>query len=125
MYNIDHFMIGANDLDELAQYFTDLTGLPVADGGSHEAWGTHNKLIATNSATYLELIAPNPAMEKRSPLREALEHMTEPKLHRVIAWASSDRFLPSSRPMREPACLRWLRRSAVKRVQARPCAGSY
>ncbi len=123
MYGIDHLMIGANDLDKLATYFTDLTGLPVADGGSHEAWGTHNKLIATTSATYLELIAPNPAMEKRSPLRGALEHMTEPKLHRVIALASSDRFpaivmayekagvpavvTPLSRQTRSGETLRW------------------
>src|SRR5690606_32177273 len=93
------------------------------DGGSHAAWGTHNKLIATTSATYLELIAPNPAMEMRSPLREALENMTTPRLHRVIALASADRYssivsayekagvpavvTPLSRQTRSGETLRW------------------
>lgn len=92
MHNIDHFMIAANDLDRLSREFTEATGVPVAEGGSHPDLGTHNKLIATTSATYLELIAPSPALDARSDLREAIEHIEEPQLHRIIALGSLDRF---------------------------------
>lgn len=92
MYNIDHFMIAANDLDRLGRRFTDITGVPVAEGGSHPDLGTHNKLIATTSEVYLELIAPNPALEARSDLREEIEQIEALRLHRIIAQGSLARF---------------------------------
>ena len=92
MHNIDHFMIAANDLAALSHHFTELTGVPVAPGGSHPDLGTHNTLIATTSDTYLELIAPNPELEARSDLREAIEGIETPQLHRIIALGDLDRF---------------------------------
>lgn len=92
MYNIDHFMLAANNLDDLSDYFTDLTGIPVANGGDHPDLGTHNKLIATHSDIYLELIAPNPASETRTPLRDVLEQMIQPHLHRFIVQGHEDQF---------------------------------
>lgn len=92
MSSIDHFMIAANDLDRLAAHFTETTGVPVAPGGSHADLGTRNKLIATTSEIYLELIAPDPALAKCSDLREAIEGIETPQLHRIIALSSLDRF---------------------------------
>lgn len=92
MHNIDHFMIAANDLDRLSGEFTALTGVPVAAGGSHPDLGTHNKLIATTSEVYLELIAPNPALEARSDLRDDIESMDAMRVHRIIALGSLARF---------------------------------
>jgi len=92
MHNIDHFMIAASDLDRLSEYFTTVTGLPVAAGGSHPDLGTHNKLIATTSEVYLELIAPNPALNVNSDLREAIEQLEDPVLHRMIALGKLERF---------------------------------
>lgn len=84
MYNIDHFMIAANDLDRLADHFTRLTGVPVAGGGSHPDLGTRNKLIATTSSVYLELIAPDPNLSARSDLLDVIEQIGEPVVHRMI-----------------------------------------
>jgi hypothetical protein len=92
MHDIDHFMIAANDLERLSQQFTDMTGVPVAQGGSHPDLGTHNALVATTSEMYLELIAPNPALEARSDLREAIEQIEVPQLHRIIVLGNLDQF---------------------------------
>lgn len=92
MYNIDHFMLAGNNLDSLSQYFTDLTGIAVANGGIHPDLGTHNKLVATGSDLYLELIAPNPASDTRTGLRDVLEQMAQPHLHRFIVQGHEDHF---------------------------------
>lgn len=92
MHNIDHFMIAASDLDRLSEYFTTVTGLPAAAGGSHPDLGTRNKLVATTTDVYLELIAPDPALNVNSDLREAIEQMEDPVLHRIIALGSLERF---------------------------------
>ncbi|KAA0890836.1 VOC family protein [Pusillimonas sp. ANT_WB101] len=92
MYNIDHFMLAGNNLDSLSQYFTDLTGIPVASGGVHPDLGTHNKLVATSSDLYLELIAPNPTSDTRTGLRNVLEQMAQPHLHRFIVQSQAHHF---------------------------------
>ena len=107
MYNIDHFMIAANDLDTLEHHFTQLTGVPVAPGGSHPDLGTRNVLIATTSQAYLELIAPDPALEARSDLLESIEVIKQPVVHRVIVLGSLERF---------PAIVRAYERSGVPAV---------
>src|SRR5690606_32947166 len=92
MYNIDHFMIAANDLDRLADHFTRLTGVPVAGGGSHPDLGTRNKLIATTSSVYLELIAPDPNLSARSDLLDVIEQIGEPVVRRMIVLARLSEF---------------------------------
>lgn len=116
MHNIDHFMIAANDLARLSDHFTEVTGVPVAEGGSHPDLGTHNKLIATTSDVYLELIAPNPALEARSDLREEMEQIDALCLHRIIALGSLDRFpeiVEAYRRAGVPAVVRPLSRRAA------------
>lgn len=92
MYNIDHFMIAANDLDRLSDYFSAATGIDPAPGGSHPDLGTHNRLIATTSQIYLELIAPNPALDSSSDLREGISKIDTSTLHRIIVRESLERF---------------------------------
>ena len=90
MEKLDHFMIAANDLDRLSQHFTTLTGIPAADGGTHPDQGTHNKLVATSSNVYLELIAPKPDLEIDNALRASILALQQPQLHRVIALGDLD-----------------------------------
>ncbi len=92
MHNIDHFMIAANDLDRLSEHFTTITGVPAAEGGSHPDLGTRNMLVATSSQVYLELIAPDPALNVSSGLREVIEQMEDPVVHRMIVLGKLESF---------------------------------
>lgn len=92
MKGIDHFMYAGSDMDELARRFAEMTGVATAAGGSHPDLGTRNHLLGTDTSTYLELIAPDPAQPARSPLRGALQAMRRPQLHRVIGLGSARDF---------------------------------
>ncbi len=92
MKGIDHFMYAASDLDGLVRWFTETTGMATSAGGSHPSLGTRNHLLGTDGRTYLELIGPDPALAAQSPLRRALQAMTRPQLHRVIAEGKADDF---------------------------------
>lgn len=84
MRTIDHFMYAGRDLDTLNQAFAGLTGVTPTTGGSHPTLGTRNSLVGTGATTYLELIAPDPALSVSGELRADLEGMTRNQLHRFI-----------------------------------------
>lgn len=92
MKNIDHFMIAANDLSRLEALFTTVSGIAAADGGSHPDQGTHNKLVATSSRQYIELIAPDPARQVDNALRASMTDIQAPRLHRIIGLANQSQF---------------------------------
>ena len=92
MQGIDHFMYAGADMETLARGFAAMTGISTAAGGSHPDLGTRNHLLATDTPTYLELIAPDPAQATSSPLRRALQAMERPQLHRVIGLAPAAGF---------------------------------
>ena len=85
-------MYGGSDLDALTQSFTALTGVATQAGGSHPSLGTRNALVGTGSPAYLELIAPDPALTTRSPVRDAIETFPRPALHRFIVVCESGDF---------------------------------
>lgn len=92
MKPLDHFMYGGSDLDALSQHFASLTGVSAEPGGSHPNLGTRNCLVGTGSPVYLELIAPDPALTVRSPVRDAVEQFPRPALHRYIVVCQSGDF---------------------------------
>jgi len=53
---IDHVMLGINDLERGMDAFEQLTGVRPAYGGKHPG-GTHNALVSLGEGTYLEIIA--------------------------------------------------------------------
>ena len=53
---IDHIMLGIDDLDRGMQQFEESTGVKPSYGGKHPG-GTHNALVSLGDATYLEIIA--------------------------------------------------------------------
>jgi len=92
MRTIDHFMLGGARLDHLAGQFGELTGAQVQAGGRHPDLGTHNALLGTGGAAYLELIAPDPSVERCNPLRNELNGMIHATLCRFIVQAGASDF---------------------------------
>lgn len=53
---IDHLMLGVDDLDRGMKAFEESTGVKPIYGGKHPG-GTHNALVSLGDGTYLEIIA--------------------------------------------------------------------
>ena len=61
MHNkIDHFSIGARDLDQGAAALRDALGVIVPRGGKHAAMSTHNCVMQAGDESFLEIIAIDP-----------------------------------------------------------------
>ncbi len=60
MFELDHLVIAAKDLDEGSAFVQDLLGVPLEPGGKHTAMGTHNRLLNLGEGVYLEVIATDP-----------------------------------------------------------------
>ncbi|MEM9709034.1 MAG: VOC family protein [Pseudomonadota bacterium] len=60
MIVLDHLVITAANLEEGTREIETLLGLPLAPGGRHDAFGTHNRLLSLGPELYLEVIAIDP-----------------------------------------------------------------
>ncbi len=60
MFELDHLVIAARDLDEGSTFVQDLLGAPLEPGGKHTAMGTHNRLLNLGEGVYLEVITLDP-----------------------------------------------------------------
>lgn len=56
---IDHLILGINNLEKGCTDFENLSGVRPAFSGEHPNWGTHNALLSLDQG-YLEVIAPQP-----------------------------------------------------------------
>ena len=56
MFELDHLVIAASDLDEGTAFVQNLLGVPLEPGGKHTAMGTHNRLLSLGDGVYLEVI---------------------------------------------------------------------
>jgi len=70
---VDHLVIGADTLEQGAQWCERVLGATPAPGGKHVVMGTHNRLLAIASAAfpkaYLEIIAIDPEAPPPSRVR--------------------------------------------------------
>lgn len=57
---VDHVILGVSDLERGIAQFVERTGVQPIRGGLHPHYGTHNALIATGPAQYIEILAPAP-----------------------------------------------------------------
>jgi len=84
MHAIDHFMYVGTNLDALDTMFSKLSGITATPGGQHPTMGTHNSLIGSRTAVYLELLAPDPSSDVDSDIRRGIQAVSRPQLHRII-----------------------------------------
>ena len=83
---VDHILLGIDDLDRGMEQFEKLTGVRPVYGGKHPR-GTHNALVSLGDGTYLEILAlqPNVAPPKEYEDLKKLNALTP------IGWAVSSK----------------------------------
>ena len=83
---VDHILLGIDDLDRGVEQFEKLTGVRPVYGGKHPR-GTHNALVSLGDGTYLEILALQPNV---TPPKE-YEDLKKLNTLTPIGWAVSSR----------------------------------
>lgn len=60
MLTLDHIAIGCETLDAGTAWVEEALGVTLLPGGTHDRYGTHNRLLGLADGLYLEVIAKNP-----------------------------------------------------------------
>lgn len=85
MLVLDHLAIGCRDLAAGLAFTEALLGVPMAQGGRHDRFGTHNRLLSLGPELYLEVIAPDPdGPQPQGPRWFGLDRFTGPP--RLANW---------------------------------------
>lgn len=98
MLSIDHFVVGALDLERGTAWMADRIGQMPSGGGKHPQMGTHNKLWRLGQC-YMEVIAIDPEAEKPDHPR----------------WFGLDELPVQDRLFEQPHLLTWVVRSKTLR----------
>lgn len=81
--DLDHILLGIDDLDRGIAFIEKGTGVRAAFGGVHPGRGTRNALLRLGTRRYLEIIAPDPKQNSLAAYPQ-LREMREPHL---LTWA--------------------------------------
>lgn len=71
---IDHVILGVNDLDRGIREFESRTGVVPKRGGEHPGRGTQNALVTLGTGRYLEILAPASSQVTTAARQSALGH---------------------------------------------------
>ena len=91
---VDHVIVGTNNLEAGMASLERLTGVQPVVGGEHPGKGTRNALMSLGDGTYLELLAPNPREPVASDDVRALHALTA---LRPIGWAVGTKDIEATR----------------------------
>ncbi|HKV94123.1 MAG TPA: VOC family protein [Candidatus Angelobacter sp.] len=87
--DLDHILLGINDLDHGIFWVEERSGVRAVFGGVHPGRGTRNALLSLGPRQYLEIIALDPqqagSAASREPWAARLNALKEP---RIINWAA-------------------------------------
>jgi glyoxalase-like protein len=119
--DIDHVILGVNNLERGMQAFESRTGVAPKRGGEHPGRGTQNALVALGDGRYLEILAPAATLQPDAALGESVSHaeltlvgwaLRTPNIRRIVDRVRSAGFevngpLPGSRRTTDGALLAW------------------
>jgi len=93
---LDHLVIGAPTLEEGVAYVQEQFGVDIPKGGEHLSMATHNHLMQLGNNTFVELIAPAPALEANP------ERLVQPR------WFGLDERWLQERLTQSPGLIAWV-----------------
>jgi len=86
---LDHLVVTSPTLAAGVKWLQEALGVAPQAGGDHQRMGTHNALVRLGGATYLEVIASNPAAPPpRRPRWFELDCMTPAATPRLATWVA-------------------------------------
>jgi len=88
---LDHFLLGCDDLERGVDLVEQRTGVRAAIGGVHPGRGTRNALLSLGERRYLEVIAPDAKQDQDHVEQFALKQLTHLKQltsPRLVGWAA-------------------------------------
>lgn len=86
---LDHIVITAPSLAAGVEHVRQALGVAPSPGGEHSRMGTHNALLRLGGATYLEVLAVNPAAPRPAhPRWFELDRMAADAPPRLAAWVA-------------------------------------
>jgi hypothetical protein len=96
MIELDHIVIGAATLEDGVRFVRERLGVEIPPGGKHPLMGTHNHVMRVGPASFLEVIAIDPAAPP--PGRPRWFGLDDPAVQqrleeqpRLIAWVARTR----------------------------------
>lgn len=93
--DLDHILLGANDLDHGIDWMEERSGVRAVFGGVHPGRGTRNALLFLGPRRYLEIIAPDPQQANATSGNEMADRLRALQEPRLIGWAAHTNDLAS------------------------------